>query len=98
MDFKKEINKISALARIELNENQKSRFSKDLNKVLDYFSILEKADISGVKPFLTHSDSKNVFRKDNDKDYSKNNLLKEDFPNNQKNYLKIKSVKEEWQL
>jgi len=96
MDFEKEINKISELARIELNENQKNRFSKDLNKILDYFSILGKIDTSEVKPFLTHSDSKNIFRKDESKPYLKNDLLKKDFPNNQEDYLKIKSVKEEW--
>jgi len=98
MDFEKEINKISKLARIELSKNQENRFSKDLNKILDYFSILQKVDTDNVEPFLTHSSSKNIFRKDNSKTYLKNDLLKKDFPNKQKDYLKIKSVKEEWKF
>jgi aspartyl-tRNA(Asn)/glutamyl-tRNA(Gln) amidotransferase subunit C len=97
MDFKKEIEKISALARIELSEKDKTKFAKELNKILDYFNVLQKADVKGVQPFLTHSESRNVFRKDEVKNCFDSKIMKNDFSDKQGNYLKIKSVKKEWE-
>jgi aspartyl/glutamyl-tRNA(Asn/Gln) amidotransferase C subunit len=97
MDFKKEIEKISSLARLELSGKDKNKFSKELNKILDYFSVLQKANIEGIQPFLTHSESRNVFRKDEAKNYFDKEILKKDFSDRQENYLKIKSVKKEWE-
>ncbi|MDP2820843.1 MAG: Asp-tRNA(Asn)/Glu-tRNA(Gln) amidotransferase subunit GatC [bacterium] len=98
MDFKKEIEKISVLARIELSEKDKTKFSKELNKILDHFNILQKADVKGIQPFLTHSESRNVFRNDEAKTCFGKEILKDDFLDKQGNYLKIKSVKKEWEL
>lgn len=46
----KEVTHIAKLARLELEPEHKEKLKKELSSVLDYISLLEKADTSGVEP------------------------------------------------
>ena len=41
---------IAELAKIELTDEEKSRFTRDLDQVLNYVAQLEKWDTEGVEP------------------------------------------------
>ncbi|KKQ68054.1 MAG: hypothetical protein A3F95_00730 [Candidatus Nealsonbacteria bacterium RIFCSPLOWO2_12_FULL_39_31] len=51
MISKEEVKKIAKLARLGISEKEEEKFQKDLSSILDYFSILNKVDVSGIEPF-----------------------------------------------
>lgn len=45
-----DIDYVANLARIELSKEEKTRFSRQLEAVLDYFETLERVDVTDVEP------------------------------------------------
>lgn len=45
----KDIEKVAMLARIKLNEEETERFISDLNAIVDYATILQQVDVSGIE-------------------------------------------------
>ena len=45
-----DIHKVARLARLELTDEEATRFQSQLGKVLDYMSALERHDLSSVEP------------------------------------------------
>lgn len=60
----KEIAKIAEMARIDLSEDEKAEFSKELNDILEYVEKIKTLDISGVEPADNISNLINVTRDD----------------------------------
>jgi len=60
-----EIEHISWLARIEITAEEKKRFTRQFNIILDYFRVIDQADTTLVKPSLYVYKVTNVFRDDN---------------------------------
>ena len=52
------------LARLELSQEEVARFTGQLAKVLDYFKVLDEAEVEGVEPALNVLDLTNVMRDD----------------------------------
>ena len=65
-EFSKEtIDHVSKLALLDLTEEEKEKFSKQLNDILSYFKKLNDLDTANVKPTTHPIDGlKNVFRED----------------------------------
>ena len=59
-----DIEYVARLARIELSDAEKARFSAQLGQVLDYFEQLKAVDVSGVEPSAHAYDLFNVWRED----------------------------------
>ena len=55
---------IARLARLELSDDEVSRFQSQLGDVLTYVEALRKVDVSGVEPTAHASAVFNVFRPD----------------------------------
>ena len=73
MSYKEEITKetldyISKLALLDLSEEEKSVFSKQLNEILRFFKKIDDLDTENIKP-MTHpiEGLENVFREDEPK-------------------------------
>ncbi|VVB93541.1 Aspartyl/glutamyl-tRNA(Asn/Gln) amidotransferase subunit C [uncultured archaeon] len=64
MISRKDLEHIGWLARIELSEEDKDKYTPKLNSVLDYFGELDKADTEGVSPTYHVLLMSNVFRED----------------------------------
>jgi len=64
MIVKKDLEHIAWLARLELSEEDKEKYTPRLNSVLDYFGELDKADTEGVEPSYHVLPMSNVFRED----------------------------------
>lgn len=65
-EFSKEtIEYVSKLALIDLTDEEKEKFSKQLGDIISYFKKLNDLDTTNIKP-TTHpiEDLKNVFRED----------------------------------
>jgi aspartyl-tRNA(Asn)/glutamyl-tRNA(Gln) amidotransferase subunit C len=65
-EFSKEsIDHVSKLALLELTEEEKEKFSKQLNDIISYFKKLNDLDTKDVAPTTHPIDGlKNVFRED----------------------------------
>ncbi len=64
MIAKKDLVHIGWLARLELSEEEKEKYTPKLNSILDYFGELDEADTEGVEPLYHVLPINNVFRED----------------------------------
>lgn len=55
---------IAKLARIALSEREKTRFSRELGAILNYFDILKSVNVDGVEPSAHAFPVYNVLRDD----------------------------------
>ncbi|RLI35256.1 Asp-tRNA(Asn)/Glu-tRNA(Gln) amidotransferase GatCAB subunit C, partial [Candidatus Bathyarchaeota archaeon] len=59
-----EVEHVAWLARIELSEEEKALYTRQLNEILDYFRKLEELDLEDVPPELHVAGLVNVYRED----------------------------------
>ena len=59
-----DIDYVAKLARIELTEEEKGKFSKQLGQILGYFEKLSAIDVSDVEPSAHAHAIYNVWRED----------------------------------
>ncbi len=90
MDLKVEY--VAKLARIELKDEEKEKFSKDLNKVLDYFRELQEVDTEGVLPMTGGTFLYNVFREDKVVGHDEAGKGAKQFPEREQEFLKVPKV------
>ena len=64
MISREEVLKIASLSKLNLTEEEITKYQTDLNSILDYTKVLDEIDISNINPSATTSDETNVFRKD----------------------------------
>lgn len=58
------INYVSSLARLDLDNDEKSRIKSEIEKIIEYMEILNSLDTNGIEPMSHVLDSTNVFRDD----------------------------------
>lgn len=90
----KEIEKVASLARINLTEQEKEKFSRELSDVLDNFKQLSQLDIENVETVNFLDTEKNQTREDV---VVKNNTgqkeaIRKQFPRRKDDYLQVKAV------
>ena len=93
---KEKVEHIAKLARIELTEQEKEKFSKELSSILDYVAQLNKVDTKNVKPIIQVAGLENVMREDEkrkEKKEEKDRLLKE-APQKKGDYIKVPKILE----
>jgi len=59
-----DVEHVALLARLELAPEELERFTGQLNAILDYVAVLDRADTSGVEPTAHVLPLKNVMRPD----------------------------------
>ena len=93
---KEEVKKVAQLARLELNEDQISNHSVQLEKILEYIKQLEKIDTYDVPCTTRAIEVINVFRKDEKKNSDCNEELLELGPSREDKYFKVPKIISEW--
>jgi aspartyl-tRNA(Asn)/glutamyl-tRNA(Gln) amidotransferase subunit C len=61
---KEEVAHVAYLARLHFNEEEKEKFTTQLNKILEYMDQLAKLDTSRIEPTFHAVAQTNVFRED----------------------------------
>ncbi|MBN1380473.1 MAG: Asp-tRNA(Asn)/Glu-tRNA(Gln) amidotransferase subunit GatC [Deltaproteobacteria bacterium] len=61
---KKEVEYVAHLARLEFAEEEKEKFTSQLNDILMYMEMLNQIDTAGVEPMSHAIAQKNAFRED----------------------------------
>jgi len=89
---KEDVEYLSKLARISLKEEEKIKFEKELEKILEYVSKLNEVNTENVTPSYHVLPIKNVFREDiPDKSTSKEEILK-NAPDRDENFFKVPRI------
>jgi aspartyl-tRNA(Asn)/glutamyl-tRNA(Gln) amidotransferase subunit C len=88
-----DILKLAALSKLRLSDEEIERLQGELAEILDYVKQLDEVDTEGLSATYQVSGLKNVFRKDEIKDYGykKDELLK-NAPALQDGQFKVKRV------
>ena len=62
MEF--DVRKYASLARIQLTEEERVKYQKDLEEILDHVTELTRVKTDGVAPMTGGTELRNVFRED----------------------------------
>ncbi|UCC67468.1 MAG: Asp-tRNA(Asn)/Glu-tRNA(Gln) amidotransferase subunit GatC [Armatimonadota bacterium] len=63
-----QVEHVALLARLRLSEEERERFTTQLNSILEHFEQLQQLDTSGVPPMSHAVAMSNVFREDDPAD------------------------------
>jgi aspartyl-tRNA(Asn)/glutamyl-tRNA(Gln) amidotransferase subunit C len=61
---KEEVEKVALLGRLDLTDEEKRKFTRQLNQIIDYFRKLQEVDTEGVEPMSHPLALENVMRDD----------------------------------
>lgn len=97
-----EVNQIAKLARIELSEKEKTKFSRELSEILGYVEKIDKLVTKDIVGTSQVTRLENIYRKDvadelthADKNSKKNReLMIRNAPEQKDGYIKVKAVLE----
>lgn len=91
---REEVLKLAQLARLRLSDEEVEQYTKELSTIIDYFELLDKADIKGLEPTSQVTGLVNQFREDEivvNQAASPDELLKR-VPNTEGRYIKVKRM------
>ena len=60
-----QVEHVALLGRLHLSDQERARFTTQLNSILEYFEQLQQLDTSGIPPMSHAVAMSNIFREDN---------------------------------
>lgn len=89
---REDVEYLSRLIRVELNEEEKRKFEKELGKILEYVEKLNEIDTENIEPTYHVIPIKNVFREDiPQSSFPKEEILK-NAPDKDENFFKVPKI------
>jgi len=89
---KTDIEYVVKLARLALTEEEKEKFSHQLNQILVYMEKLNELDTTNILPTTHVLPLKNVWREDEEKNSNLAKEILDNAPEKESNYFKVKKV------
>ena len=83
---------IAKLADLKIDEKEIEKYIKNLDDILDYVRILEKAPIGDLNETIGANDNFNVFRKDEVKEFGNRELLLQNAPSSDNGMFHLPKV------
>jgi len=90
---KEEVLKISKLANLNLTDDELDLYTNNLEDILDFAEIVNKAPIEGLEETIGATETYNVFRQDEVIEYKENQGLLQNAPEQEENMFKIPNKK-----
>jgi len=92
--LREELEIIAFLARIEIKENEKEKYLKDMNKMFNYIEVLQEPDVADLKPTTHVTKLRNVWREDVVKPCPQEviDMMLDSAPEREKTFYKVKKV------
>ena len=88
----KDVEHVAKLARLELNDAEKEKFTKQLGDVLKYVEQMNEVDTTNVKPMAHAFDIVNVMREDKViSEITRDELLK-NAPEEENGFFKVPKI------
>lgn len=89
---KDDLEHVANLARLELNSEEKAKFTEQLGAILEYFAKLDAAKTAGVKPIDQINEMENVTTEDViGEKYERKELLA-NTPEQEDGFIKVKAI------
>lgn len=90
---REDIEKLARLARLRLTKDEVIKFQSEISEILEYVEMLEKVDVSGLKPTYQVTGLVNVTRTDELRDYgSSHDDLMKNVPQKNGKYIQVKRM------
>jgi aspartyl-tRNA(Asn)/glutamyl-tRNA(Gln) amidotransferase subunit C len=89
---REEIEKISRLARVALDDKEKEKLAGELSAVIDYFEKLKKVDTRSVDLNLAETENTNQTRSDEALPCDRQEEILANAPAREERFIKVKSV------
>lgn len=92
---KEQIEHLARLARLNISEEEKGKYCKQISAILDYFKELQELDTENVEPLAQVFELKNVARDDKVKQIFSQDKVLAEAPEIEKRQIKVRPVKRE---
>ena len=89
---KEEILHIANLAQLTLEENEIEQYQNNLQDILNFIDVVNNVPVENLQITIGANESKNVFRKDEVKEFEDNEALLQNAINPEQNMFKIPKV------
>ena len=89
---KEEILHIAKLANLKLKDDEIEEYIKNLQDILNFANIVNKAPVDGIDTMVGTIDNFNAFRRDEIKVFEDNKALLENAPDKEDNMFRIPKV------
>lgn len=89
---KKDLEHLAELARIELAPQDEPKLLADLDKILAHFEELKEVNTDAIEPMAGGNLHRNVFRDETDYEVLPSAQAVEQFPESEKEFLKVPPV------
>jgi aspartyl-tRNA(Asn)/glutamyl-tRNA(Gln) amidotransferase subunit C len=90
---REQVKKISELAHLSLTDAEIDKLKEDMEKMLDYFKMIDSVDLSEIEETIYVQDLKNILRKDEVKEFSEQKMIVDNFPEEDGNFLIVPQKK-----
>ena len=92
MITKKDVEHVALLARLELTEEEKEKYTQQLNNILEYAEKLKKLDTENIQPTAHPLPINNVFRPDEAKPGVSNEAALANAPSKEDGYFRVPKI------
>ena len=89
---KKELLHIANLANLNLKEDEIDKYLSNLQDILNFANIVNKAPVEGLKETITANENYNVFHKDEAIEFEGKEQMINNAPEQERNMFKIPKV------
>ncbi|MDI3473366.1 MAG: aspartyl-tRNA(Asn)/glutamyl-tRNA(Gln) amidotransferase subunit [Thermotogaceae bacterium] len=83
---------LEKLSKLKIPENLRPKLLNDMQRILEYMELLDEVDVSNVEETYTTVESTNILRKDEVREFEDKDLIKNNFPEKEGNYIKVPSI------
>ncbi len=88
----KEVEYAANLARLELSEEEKEKYTGQFSKILEHFNLLKEADTTEVEPMAHVLPVKNVMREDQAELTHNRSEILQNAPLEEDGYFKVPKI------
>lgn len=92
MITKEDVDHVALLGRLELTDEEREIYTKQLNEILGYFQYLQRLDTENVQPTAHVLPLKNVFREDWVGQHISREEVLANCPEREENYFKVPRI------
>jgi len=86
--------KVAHLARLELNEAEQEKFTRQLQSILGYIEELQQLDTAGVPPTTRAIEVNNVLRSDELQPFANREAIMENAPARLEDFFRVPRIME----
>jgi aspartyl-tRNA(Asn)/glutamyl-tRNA(Gln) amidotransferase subunit C len=92
---KEQVEHVARLARLEVSEDEKAMFARQLSAILTYMEQLKEVSTEGVEPTATVLPTENVFREDEVKPSLTQELALANAPDQADGFFRVPKILED---